>query len=64
VSEDGVIRNTSPDAVRLIKLIGLDRARAAEFRELWIRIVRLAAKFDPVLQAEPGQFRFINVTPR
>ncbi len=49
VSEGGVIAGTSPEASRLIELIGLDRARAAEFRELWIGIVRLAAKFDPAL---------------
>ena len=44
-----MIRGISPETSRLIELLGLDRARAAEFRELWIGIVRLAAKFDPAL---------------
>lgn len=49
VSEDGVMRGAIPEAARLIDLIGLNRGRAVEFRELWIGIVRLAAEFDPEL---------------
>ncbi len=47
VSDDGTIRGTTPEAARLIELVGLDRPRAVEFREMWIGIVRLAAAFDP-----------------
>ena len=46
VSGGGVIHGTTPEASRLIELLGLNRVRAVEFRELWIGIVRLAAKFD------------------
>lgn len=46
VSDDGTIRGTTPEASRLIELVGLDRPRAVEFREMWVGIVRLAATFD------------------
>ena len=32
-----------------VEILGLDRPRLREFRELWIRIVRLAALCDPAL---------------
>ena len=38
---------TLSEAARLIELVGLDRPRAVEFREMWVGIVRLAAAFDP-----------------
>jgi hypothetical protein len=49
VSDDGTIRAITPQANKLIELLGLNRPRQREFRELWIRIVRLAALHDPQL---------------
>jgi hypothetical protein len=39
----------SPEAARLIDLVGLNRPRLREFRELWLRIVQLAAVAEPDL---------------
>jgi hypothetical protein len=49
VSEDGGIHATTPHAQQLIELLGLNRPSLCEFRELWIRIVRLAARYDQAL---------------
>jgi len=49
VSEDGGIVATTRPAKKLIELLGLNRPRLREFRALWIRIVRLAAQYDPPL---------------
>src|SRR5208283_3405294 len=49
VSEDGGIQANTLQARRLIELLGLNRPRLREFRELWIRIVRLAGFHDPAL---------------
>jgi hypothetical protein len=49
VSEDGAIHAQTPAARKLIDMLGLNRPRLREFRELWIRIVRLAALCDPEL---------------
>jgi hypothetical protein len=49
VSEDGAIHDNTPQARKLIELLGLDRPRLREFRELWIRIVGLAARSDLAL---------------
>ena len=49
VGEDGVLRAATPDAARLIKILGLNGTIAIEFRLLWIGIVALAAKGDPDL---------------
>ncbi len=49
VSEDGEIHAATPQARKLIELLGLNRPRLREFREFWIRIVRLAAIHDPAL---------------
>jgi hypothetical protein len=49
VSEDGGIHATTPQAQKLIDLLGLNRPALREFRELWIRIVRLAALDDQAL---------------
>jgi hypothetical protein len=49
VSEDGGIHGNTPDGQKLIDLLGLHRPRLREFRELWLRIVRLAALHDPAL---------------
>jgi len=49
VGEDGRIQAKTPQARKLIELLGLNRPRLQEFRELWIRIVRLAARHDPAL---------------
>lgn len=46
VSNDGRILALTPEAARLIDLLGLDGKRMTEFRELWIGIIRLATKFD------------------
>ena len=47
VTEDGVIHASSPAASKLVEQLGLDRPRLREFRELWIRIVRLSVQHDP-----------------
>jgi hypothetical protein len=49
VSEDGEIHASTAQARKLIDLLGLNRPRLREFRELWIRIVRLAGLHDPAL---------------
>src|SRR5262249_27015274 len=49
VSEDGAAQAATPPAQKLIELLALNRPRLREFRELWIRIVRLAALHDPAL---------------
>lgn len=49
VAEDGSIRADAPEAAKLIELLGLNRDRLDEFRELWIGIVRRARRFDPAL---------------
>jgi hypothetical protein len=49
VSEDGRIHADTPQARKLIDQLGLNRPQLQEFRELWIRIVRLAAQHDPAL---------------
>jgi hypothetical protein len=49
VTEDGVVRAETPDAAKLIEMLGLDRDRLTEFRELWIDIARLTRQVDPVL---------------
>jgi hypothetical protein len=49
VSEDGFIHGDTPQARKVIDLLGLNRPRLREFRELWVRIVRLAALHDPAL---------------
>jgi hypothetical protein len=49
VSADGAIQASTPAARKLVDRLGLDRPRLREFRELWIRIVRLAALHDPAL---------------
>lgn len=46
VGEDGVMQAATPEAARLIKLLGLNGKLAVEFRLLWIGIVALAAKGD------------------
>jgi len=46
VSEDGAIHATTLQARKLIELLGLNRPSLREFRELWIRIVRVAALHD------------------
>jgi hypothetical protein len=49
VSEGGRIHAGTPHARKLIELLGLDRPRMREFREMWIRIVRVSAPHDPAL---------------
>lgn len=49
VTGDGMLHADTPEAARLIELVGLNRPRLREFRELWIRIVRLAAVAEPDL---------------
>ncbi len=49
VAEDGGILANTAQAKKLVELLGLNRPRLREFRELWVRIVRLAALHDPPL---------------
>ena len=49
ITEDGVIHADSPQAARLIELLGLDSPQSTEFRMLWIGIVALAERYDPAL---------------
>ena len=49
VREDGDIEATTPDAKRLIRVLGLDDAEYREFRHLLIDIATIAAKFEPAL---------------
>jgi hypothetical protein len=49
LGEDGVLHAATPEAARLIKLLGLNGKLAVEFRLLWIGIVAMAAKGDPDL---------------
>ncbi len=49
VQEDGTLQVDSPEAARLIELLGLDSADANEFRALWIGIVALAERHEPTL---------------
>jgi hypothetical protein len=49
VAENGVIHAETPAAGKLIEMLRLNRPRLCEFRGLWIRIVRLAARCDPAL---------------
>jgi hypothetical protein len=46
VTENGVLEADTPHARKLIELLGLNRPRLSEFRELWIHIVRLADRHD------------------
>jgi hypothetical protein len=49
VAEDGTIEADTPEARRLIRVLGLDDPEYTEFRLLWIGIVALAARHDPEL---------------
>jgi hypothetical protein len=49
VAQDGQIQARTAAGSKLIELLGLNRPRLREFRELWIRIIRLASLHDPDL---------------
>jgi hypothetical protein len=49
VAADGTLVTHSPEAAKLAELLGRNRPRLCEFRELWIGIVRLAASCDTSL---------------
>jgi hypothetical protein len=49
VRDDGRIEGTTPEARRLIRVLGLDSREETEVRLLWIGIMALAERFDPVL---------------
>lgn len=49
VAEDGIIKTETPEAARLVEMLGLDSEQSAEFRMLWIGIVALAARHEPEL---------------
>jgi hypothetical protein len=49
VAADETLVTHSPEAAKLAELLGLNRPRLCEFRELWIGIVRLAASCDTSL---------------
>jgi hypothetical protein len=51
VTEDGVIHAETPEAARLIDLLGLDSPQFTEFRMLRLGILALAERFDPPLYA-------------
>lgn len=51
VAEDGVLHANTPEARRLIELLGLDSPQSTEFRMLWIGIIAMAARYDPELHA-------------
>jgi hypothetical protein len=46
VAENGFLRTTSPEAERLIELLGLNSDEYVEFRMLWLGIIALAKKYD------------------
>jgi len=46
IKEDGTIEADTPEARRLIRVLGLDDAEYTEFRMLWIGIVALAFRRD------------------
>ncbi len=48
-TEDGAIHADTPEAARLIELLGLDSPQSTGFRFLWIGIVALAERYDPSL---------------
>lgn len=52
VADDGTITGDTPEARRLIRVLGLDDAEYTEFRQLWIGIVALAARHDRALFAQ------------
>jgi hypothetical protein len=52
VAADGTLHADTAKARRLIDLLGLNRPRLVEFRELWIGIIRLAAAADPALNLQ------------
>ena len=52
VTEDGVIHSKTPEAARLIDLLGLDSPPFTEFRMLWPGILALAERFDPPLSVQ------------
>lgn len=51
VEEDGTVSGDTPEARRLIRVLGLDDPEYTEFRRLWIDIVALAARHNPELHA-------------
>jgi hypothetical protein len=49
VADDGSITGDTPEARRLIRVLGLDDPEYTEFRLLWVGIVVLSARHDPAL---------------
>jgi hypothetical protein len=49
MADDGTIHTQTPEAARLVEILGLDSAQSTEFRLLWIGIVALAAQHAPEL---------------
>lgn len=49
VAADGTIHARTPEAAKLIELLGLDSDQTTEFRMLWLGIISLAQRFDPEL---------------
>jgi hypothetical protein len=49
VRADGALEARTPEARRLVRVLGLDSRQASEFRQLWIAIVALAERYDPPL---------------
>ncbi len=46
---DGIVQARTPEALRLVRQLGLDDRKATEFRLLWIAIIALAECCDPPL---------------
>ncbi|HYV40077.1 MAG TPA: hypothetical protein VE988_30605 [Gemmataceae bacterium] len=49
VTDDGVLHADSPEAAQVIEVLGLNREKLIDYRELWIGIIRVAAAADPAL---------------
>jgi hypothetical protein len=49
VEEDGKLVADTPQARRIIRVLGLNDPEQVEFRLLWLNIIALAQRFDPEL---------------
>jgi hypothetical protein len=49
VNVDGTIETRSADALKIIRVLGLDDPEATEYRLLWLGIISMAYRYDPDL---------------
>lgn len=49
VRRDGTLVVRSAEARRIVRILGLDQRPATEFRQLWMGIIDMAKRHDPVL---------------